>query len=299
MLWIAFAALFLIVLFILKTTPLLKNKETYQSANQENGLTYSNLTIEDSVNKDTDGDGILDWQEGLYGLDPRKKETTPGIPDNVVINKLFAKGEPVSSKKEIESGAENLTQTEKFSRELFATIAATSQNGTMDQAAIEQLSNSLAEKIKNPVIRKVFLTSDVKIIKDDSIQAVKNYFNTMNDVQAKYPIKESVISVLQKFIIDENNVDSSVLVRLDGAISQTQNIINGILKVDVPQSLVSLHLDLLNAGERLLENVSDIQLFDSDPIVAMGGMSKYEENWNLFNSALNALANAINKKLNS
>ena len=42
------------------------------------------------INKDTDGDGILDWQENLYGLDPTKKETTPGTPDSTAISKLKA-----------------------------------------------------------------------------------------------------------------------------------------------------------------------------------------------------------------
>lgn len=295
--------LFLVGLFLLKTTSIFKNKETYQAVNQENGLTYSSsTTLQDLVNKDTDGDGIMDWQESLYGLDPAKKETTPGIPDSVAINKLKTEqgGDgAIINGNEGSQGPEKLTETEKFSRELLSTMTTLNQTGTMDQATIDSLGASLAEKIENPVIRKVFLTSDIKIIEDDSAQAVKNYFNTMNSIQAKYPVKESVSDVLQKFIIDDNNVDPSVLVRLDPAIKQTQNIINGILKVNVPQSLAPLHLDLLNAGERAMENVSDLKFFESDPIIAMGAMSKYEENMNLFQSAFIALANAISKKLNN
>lgn len=293
--------MFLLALFLLKTTSILKNNETYQSINTENGLIYNNTTIEDLVNKDRDGDGIMDWEESLYGLDPTKKQTTPGISDENAIDKLKAEqGESLlKTTNEDTSAVEKLTETEKFSRELFATVAATSQNGVIDQATIETISASLAEKIKNPIVRKVFLISDIKIGKDDSIQAVNNYFNTMNSVQAKYPVKESVLSILEKFIIDENHVDTSVLVRLDGAINQTQNIINGILKISVPLSLVPLHLDLLNAGERTMENVIDMKLFDIDPIVAMGAMSKYGENLGSFQSALIALANAINKKLNN
>ena len=131
-----------------------------------------------------------------------------------------------------------------------------------------------------------------------AIKAIKNYKNTIDNIQKKYPVKENVTDILQKFIIDENNVDTSVLVELDPIINQTQNIINGIVKMSVPQSLSSLHLDLLNAGERLIENVSDMKLFDSDPIVAMGAMSQYENNMISFQSALNALVNAISQKWN-
>ena len=292
--------LFLVAIFLLKNTSIFKNVEIYQNPNQVNGLAYGNATIEDLVNKDSNGNGIPDWQESLYGLDPTKKETTPGIPNSVAIQKIQAEQANTDTTKGTNATSQdtqNLTQTDQFSRELFATMAAANQNGSMDQTTIDALGASLAEKIQNPVVRKVFLTSDIKIIKDDSVQAFNTYFNTMNNIQAKYPIKESVTSILQKFAADENNVDTSVLVKLDEAITQTQNIINGILKVNVPQSLVSLHLDLLNAGERTLENVTDMKLFDKDPIVAMGAMGKYIENLNSAQSALNALARAINMKL--
>lgn len=292
--------LFVILLFFLKTTTIFKNKETYQKNNPENGLNYSNVAIKDLINKDTDGDGVLDWEESLWGTDPSKKDTNgDGTSDSVEIENIKKQ----TGKSEISNlspeNTENLTETDRFSRELFATIAAANQNGTMDQAAIEALSTTLAEKIKNPIARKVFLPSDIKTIKDDSVQAVENYFKTMNGIQEKYPVKESVASVLQKFLADENNVDTSVLAELDGAINQTQKIINEILKVNVPQSLTPLHLDLLNAGERLMENVSDMKLFDSDPIIVIGAASKYEENMNLFQSALKALISAIGKKLNN
>ena len=85
---IVLAIAFIVALFFLKTTSVFKNTATYQKSNQENGLTYGNLTIKDLVNKDTDRDGILDWEEGLWGTDPTKKETTLGTPDKVAIENL-------------------------------------------------------------------------------------------------------------------------------------------------------------------------------------------------------------------
>lgn len=294
--------LFLVVLFLLKNTSILKNAKIFQKTTPENGLTYGDMTIEDLVNKDADGDGIPDWQERLYGLDPTKKETTPGTPDSSALEKLrAAQGINTERTKGGNSsmGTENLTQTEKFSRELFATVAATSQNGAVDPATIDAISASLAEKIQNPVVRKVFLTSDIKIIKDDSAQAVKKYFNSMNGLETKYPIKEDVLSILQRFVADEDNVDSSVLKELDPAITQMQNMLNATLKIEVPQSLASLHLDSINSGERLMENISDMRLFDSDPIVALGAMSKFAENVDSFQSSIVTLITTISIKLNN
>lgn len=298
--------LFLVVLFLFKKTSIFQNTEMFQRANTENGLTYGDLTLEDLVNKDTDGDGIIDWQESLYGLDPTKKETTPGTPDSSVINKLRAEhgndiGESfwedfsVTTKEEKEP--EKLTQTEQFSRELFATVAATSQSGVTDPATIDAISASLVTKIQNPVVRKVFSTSDIKIINDNGAQAEKDYYNAIKNIETKYPINEDVMGILQRFSTDPENVDPSILRELDPAVTQMQNIINATSAVSVPQSLSPLHLNVLNAGERLMENISDMRLFESDPIVAMGAMSKFAENVDSFQESIISIVIALSKNV--
>ena len=302
-LWIVFAVIFVVVLFLVKTTSIFKNKETYQKANEESGLTYSNMTLEDLVNKDTDGDGILDWQENLYGLDPTKKETTPGTPDSVTISKMKddqGNSVKIADKDKNNIDTENLSQTDKFSRELFATIAATSKNGAVDQATIDKLGASLAEKIKNPVVRKVFLISEIKTIDDNSAQALKNYLIAFDDIHRKYPdIKYTVLDVLQKFMVDENNIDSSVLVKLDPIIEQNSKIITALTKMNVPQSIASLHLDIINSLERLGENASDIRLFDTDPIVTLGGISQYQKNVAQLELSLKNFLEGIKQKLSN
>ncbi|MFH1366042.1 MAG: hypothetical protein ABIG99_01490, partial [Patescibacteria group bacterium] len=75
---IILAVVFLVVLFLVKNTTFFKKTEVRQEINPKNGLISSNATIEDLINRDTDKDGVPDWQEGLWGTDPTKKETTPG-----------------------------------------------------------------------------------------------------------------------------------------------------------------------------------------------------------------------------
>ncbi|MFA6077125.1 MAG: hypothetical protein WC735_03580 [Candidatus Paceibacterota bacterium] len=268
--------------------------------NQENGLSYSgSITVEDSVNKDTDGDGILDWEEGLWGTDPTKKETTPGTRDAVAIENLKKQtGKGVDP--EILSGnEEKLTETDKFSRELFATMATINQNGVVDQTTIDTLSTSLAEKIKNPVVRKVFSISDIKTINDDSFQAFTNYNNALNSTFAKYKVGYTVADVLQQFVTDENTVDASALLKLGPIIGQINTIIGGMTGMNTPQSISTLHLNMINSLQRLIENLSDMRLYDTDPIVAMGAISQYDKNSTLLKTATKNLLSAIEQKLNN
>ncbi len=291
------AILFLVVLFLFKKTSLFDNKETYKSENQDSGLAYD-TTIGELTVKDVDGDGIPDWEEPLYGLDPTKKETIPGVPDITTINKLKS-GENLNNDET--TVPKNLTETEKFSQQLFSTVASLNQNGMANDGVVDEITTSLSNQIKNTTAEKVFTSSGIKILNDDSLGAIKTYKNAMLAIQAKYPDKGNVFDILQRFIVDANTskVDESVLVELDPIIAQTQNTINAILKVGVPASIAPLHLAFLNAGERLLENISSMKFFDSDPILAVGAMSKYDENISSFQDSLHLLIITVMEKLNS
>lgn len=285
------------MVFIFKKTSIFKNTEIFQRINTGNGLTYGDMTIEDLVNKDTDGDGIPDWQEGLYGLDPNKKETTPGTPDSSALSKLrIAQGNEAGATYG-ENGVENLTQTEKFSRELFATVAALNQNGQVDQATIDALSNSMATKIENPIQRKVYTMSDIKIVNSDTKQTIQKYSDALNNIYKKHQVKKGALTILQEFIEDETNLDK--LLELDPVINQTNQTIIESLKIPVPQSLALLHLDLINNFEKMMENISDIKLFNNDPIVAIGAIIQFGNNTDTLTSSAKNLTNAIKQKLNN
>ena len=107
------------------------------------------------------------------------------------------------------------------------------------------------------------------------------------------------MDVLQKFIIDENNVDSSILVELDPIIGQTNKIIADIAKMSVPQFLASLHLDFINGLQRLVENLEGIKLYETDVIVSLSAISQYDQNTIRLDLAINNLTEAITQKLNN
>jgi hypothetical protein len=292
--------LFLVALFLIKNISFFEKSLNAVLNKTENGLAYNNITVGEFVYKDTDGDKVSDWEESLYGLDPTKKETTEGVPDSTAMDKLKMDQSGTLEANGLNSQSEeNLTETDKFSRELFSTVTTLSQGGEIDQATIDKISSSLAEHIQNSVPRKIYTLADIKIINDSSPKAIKNYFNTSNTIQKKYPDKGSVIDILQRFMIDANNVDTSILVELDPIIEQMQNGANEVLKMNVPQSLSSAHLDLLNAGERIIENLTDMKLFDIDPILALSAISQYEQNIALSESAFSKLMVAIKLKLNN
>lgn len=275
----------------------------YFGGNQQAGLTYDpNETVADLVNKSTTGDGIPDWEKILLGLDPTKKENVPGVPDSVTIAKMMQTNE---ASPQTTTDDSNLTQTEKVSREFFATVTSLQEsgaidaNGNMNQATQDQLTNSLINNIQNSPQRKIYQLSDIKIINDNSVSAIKKYNVALNNIFSKTPTKESVMDILQKFAPDDtgNNTDSSVLPELTPIITQMTDSENGMLTTQVPQILAQLHLDTINAMEGMIENLNDVQQYSTDPIVAFSGMSKYDQNSTLFSKASLYLAYLINLEL--
>ncbi len=267
----------------------------------ENGLVYQNATIKDIVNNDADGDGIPDWEENLWGTDPTKKETNPGIPDSSAIAKLKSSDNPstLSNGGNSSDAPENLTQTDKFARELFATVTATTQSGSLDQTTADQISASLADKIRNTPQRKVFVITDIKITKNTGVSSAKKFNDSLTAIYNKYPVNGNILGILQKFVGDGNNPDSSVLTGLNPIILQMNARMSAMQKIDVPNNFSSLYLDLLNVGERILENITDLRSYDSDPVVALGGIGRYEENVTSLGQAVDNFQSAINASLSN
>jgi hypothetical protein len=257
------------------------------------------MVVGDLVNKDTDGDGIPDWEESLYGTDPTKKETTPGIPDSVAIEKLKSEQTvgTTGQANVLSQNTGNLTKTDQFSRDFLATVTSLSQNGTIDQTTVDQISSSLANNIQNSQPRKVYTLTDVKIAKGDTYQYIKKYsdaLDALDNIYQKKPAKYTVPDILQKFAGDENNVDVSALSLLDPNIKQMDDFKNDLIKTEVPQSLATLHLDVINGLERVIENLNDIKLYDTDTIVSLGAITQYYQNTTLLESAMGKLDDAIN-----
>lgn len=281
------------MLFLSKTTSVLKNKTNSEPNNNENaGLIYSNAIIGDLVNKDTDLDGILDWEESLWGTDPTKRETTSGIGDGVAIEKL-------KEQQNIATGTSNsngttLTQTDKFSQELFATVAALDQNGAMNQTTVDTLSSSLSEQIQNSAPRKIFLFSDIKIINNETTQTKQNYGMALGSTFTKHTLNVSIPDILAESLTSDGDIDVAVLNKLDPVIKHIKGIVDEMTVMSVPSSIAILHLEALNDFERIMENLIDIKLVEKDTIVAMGAISQYQENDEKLKTSIEKLISALN-----
>ena len=294
------AVLFVVVIFSIKKSSDFKNNlpETGLSG----GLTYDTTILKDLVSRDSDRDGIFDWEEGLWGTDPYNKDTNAdGVTDEKEIARL--KGELKqnmgTSESETLFGDGNLTQTDRFSQELLTTVAAINQTGEMDPATIQKLGEALATQIENISPKKVYGMTDIKITKDSSIETIQKYDEVTDAIFEKYPVEDNVAVILQELATADGDIDSTAVQKLEPRIQQMKNIIADLSQIEVSQEMATPHLNLINALERVMENLSDVTLIDIDAIVALSAISQYEENVATLDMAAESMESAISRKLNN
>jgi hypothetical protein len=287
---IVFAIVFLVSLFLIKNNFLSDDQSRVDDA-----LSYDEGLLVNFINKDADQDGMLDWEESLWGTDPNNKDTDgDGVLDDAEIAEI-KKERGINTVGDEDPN--NLTQTEKFSRELFATVATLSQAGEIDQATADKLSSSLAEQIKNSAPERVYTSSNLSLTNDNSSTAVSEYNQELGDLYEKFEIEKGAVQILQEAMSEDGTIDAQGLEELDPLIEKVEGIVLGMLQVKVPSQLASTHLKLTNATQRCLEDFKNMKFYETDPIVALGGISSYQKNSILIDEATNELHKAIWQKI--
>lgn len=267
-----------------------------QITNQTDGLVYTNESVGELINKDTDKDGVFDWEESLWGTDPSKKDTDgDGVLDNTEIAQLKTDTENQNTTSTNKNTPQ--TETEKFSDEFLTTVAALNQSGSLDADTAEKIGASLAENIQKPTQNKIYKLSDLKIINNNSKEIIQKYKETRDGIYKKYYSDQTALSVLQEFINDEEN--TAILLKFDAVANQHKKIIAELVKMQTPESLAATHLALINVSQGMLENVIDFKTLETDPIKAMGAITQYEQNFSTLLELVGQLTEIINTGLNN
>lgn len=232
----------------------------------------------DFINMDSDSDGIVDWEEELWGTDKNKKITFADTPDATYIE---------NKKKELDLEAavnnENLTETEKFAREFFASYAALKSSGEVDKEAINSFSNALGESIINNDLSDKYRDTDLKITSEESLEKKQNYYLSLQNNFNKYKseglgdelvLAGSSVGTYSGINTSDNKTEQEKLFKIGTAY---KNFAKDILKTSVPESLAKYHLTIVNKAYNTGVSVQGMAQIISDPIVGLSGLSQYQK----------------------
>ena len=247
---------------------------------QARPVIVENPTLPDLIQRDTDGDGVPDWEEALWGTDKNKKITFNDTPDATYI---------ANKKKELKiegsvlADATKLTETEKFAREFFTSYSAMKSSGQIDQNTINDFSSALGQNIVNPTLVDRYTETDVKINNVDNPASKQKYYFEVKTLFKKYQSAglgnelDLVSQALASNSADGTSSNTSQYDKLPAIASAYQNFAQKVMELSVPQSLAEYHLRIANSANNTGISVSNLGKIASDPIVGLSGLSQYQK----------------------
>ena len=237
-------------------------------------LKVENQTITELIQNDTDGDGIADWEEALWGTDKNKKITFSDMPDTTYIE---------NKKKELKIegsvNEKNLTETDKFAREFFTSYSAMKSSGQVDNEAINNFSSALGQKIVNPNLIDKYNETDIKINSIDDNSSKLKYYENIKKLFKSY---QSVgigneLYIVSQGLASSSSSDTSQYAKLSTIATAYQDFAKKVIETRVPKSLTDYHLRIANSANNTGISVANLGKITNDPIIGLSGLSQYQK----------------------
>ncbi len=256
---------------------LFSSKDSFFSSKKDTKLSTAQLTVNGLIERDSDADGITDWEESLWGTDPKNKVTF-GVADEIYVkNKREELKKSEGIDQNTNGGAE--TETEKFARQFFASYAAMKTSGEISDATINDFSSALAEKVSDPVIIDQYTERDIKLTETDEKTDKENYYITVGNLFEIYKGKGigDELVVAGNMAGAEKAEDPKGESALLEIASAYKELAQKLILIPVPESLVIYHLKIINSSNNTSIAVLNMSKMLADPIVGMSGTSQYEK----------------------
>lgn len=266
---VTLATIILVVFGIYKLVEYWKNRP-------EEKKEPTKIAVKEIVQKDSNKNGIPDWEESLWGLDPAK---------NGASNKEFILAQrAILAEKDIDGNTEDsgttTNENEALSREFFAIVMSLQQSGNLDDAALKAISDTIGENISASPIPDVYTKSGLTI-KADSDTVTEAYFAAIKDILLKYQKKD--IGNELTFIAQGIDKNDPQALAIAGNIAQSyKDFGKDLMKITVPTSLATIHLSLANNYEKTGRSIDGMLGVLTNQIAGMKALVNY----NTYSNAL-------------
>ena len=239
-------------------------------------VSSQNKTLEDDpTKKDSDNDGLYDWEENLWGTDLNDPDTDgDGTKDGEEVvqnrNPLIAGPDdllydnsglilPGSTEEEMTAAKE----------EFYSMFLEQRGEEIRDMTVLALTQNFNKEEFVN---REKYSLNDLTLSSKNDEDFIRSYGNTVGEIFARYankhdyPYDEVVI-----FGEAIKNKDSSNLFKLEFVSLAYKNLAEDLLSIEIPMSVAENHLSLVNGYGMFSKTVGAMQFFFEDPL--RGGLA--------------------------
>ncbi len=263
------------VILITKISPNIKNKLITTG-------TINSVMVKDVVTQDSNKNGIQDWEESLWGLDPTKDGDA---------NKEFIEAKKrkagISSK-----NAQITDSTDQISRELFVIASSLKQNGA-GKESLDVLAQTIGGEVTPLTFNDVYHMNDIQIVATTK-KNMTVYQENLIRLGKKYTLLGigSELDILAT-ALDRN--DSTMLEGLPQIKAAYQNFAKDLKKIPVPLDLGPNHITIMNGLDHTGVSLDTMAKMIEDPLTGLSGMLTYR----IYNDQFVDGINTVNKYLYS
>jgi hypothetical protein len=224
--------------------------------------------------RDSDGDGIKDWEEGI------QDQLLRTIPISSTTLAAAATYTPPT------------TLTGKFSEAFLQDYLQGKMRG-QDFSDPTAFVGTAIEAIDKNTTSRVHTKKELTIV-PTTPDSLHEYGNELVRIMNTYSgNNENEAVILQEALKAQ---DEEILKKLDPILESYAQIIADSVLLPVPEDLVNEHLVLLNSYESILTDVTSMRVALQDPLFALSRIRVYEKDVRALYDALTAIADQLDTR---
>jgi len=264
----------------------------------------ADVLLKSTTAKDSDNDGLKDWEESLWGTDPENPDTDgDGTkdgeeaslgrnplkegPDDKMNDVKFISSKN-SSVETPGSLSEPKTLTEALSRELFTEYVTLKNSGDFTEGDEEELVNSLLSKISLEISFDKYALEDIFIV-PNSKEAAMQYLENMSEVIVKYMFSSDIKDESEIITKVAQSGGKEGTEELDPIINLYRSATRELLPIKTPSGIADQHVMLINSTSGIAEALSEMKEMENDPVLGLFALQKYITYWQTLNEATNEI----------
>ncbi len=236
--------------------------------------------------KDSDNDGLADWEEVLWKTDPNNPDTDgDGTPDGQEVKQgrdptKAGPNDKYSSESALTASTtppiDINNETDNLARNFISDYLSYKVAGgaNLDQASKDKLVQSLASGVDTQIPASEYTLSDIKTFSDTSKGALQNYSNQFLNILKKYsdPAPTMEIYYFRQMI---ENKDESMIKELAKSVAIYEGLVKDFLNLPAPQDIKNAHLKMINNFSLLKVICEKFRDYSTDPIGSLVALQQY------------------------
>lgn len=219
------------------------------------------VVVSETTEKDTDGDGLKDWEESLWGLDIKNPDTDgDGIIDSDEIRKI-QEFLGAGNENNPDNPANDKTKTGALTRDILTIASAITQSGQVTKESQGAITDEIAKYLEKREV-PTYTIRDITMIDNATPAQVKTYIASIKKSLEHTPMTKNDAQLIADY---EGNMDTNNMAPYVQTADKFKKEVELLKKVPVPDQFLGQHLDYMNSLQGLSSFYADLALQDIDP----------------------------------